>query len=103
MEPEGDPNAQIRSLTALVRTKQNDRVPDALFAAAANERQQFGLCRIAIRANTLSETGELLSPKSARTLGSISAMTVSKEGYVVVACDHVSSVEGSTLAVSEPD
>ena len=102
VDREGVPNAQIRSLTALVRTKQNDRVPDALFAAAANERQQFGLCRIAIRANTLSETGELLSPKSARTLGGISAMTVSKEGYVVVACDHVSSAEGSTLAFLSP-
>ena len=64
MEFEGDSNTQIRTLTAFVRTKQNDRVPDALFAAAAGEQQRFGLCRIAIRANTLSETGELLSPKS---------------------------------------
>lgn len=75
----------IRSFHDLVRTRPNDRVPDALLTAGENEHGPAGIWKIAIRANTIERAVPFDAGSNHKPSTAVSAIAVSASGYVAIA------------------
>lgn len=83
--PESDEAEAIRSFHDLARTLPNDKVADALIAAANGERGPAGIWKIAVRANTLGEIAPFGTAKSGSGGTAVGGAAIANPGFVVIA------------------
>jgi hypothetical protein len=84
--PETKEASKATSYVGLARTLTNDRVADLLYAIAPAAEGPDGLRKIPVHANTLSESALAVRIAPPQELNATGGISVSKEGYIVVAC-----------------
>ena len=101
--PLGDAEQQTeaRTLRGIVRTRPNNQVGDLLIVAAAGDQGPAGLMFIPVRAGTLE--GAVVDPAVARDVVEAGGISVSNNGYIVVAgASHTNGNRSSAIRFLNP-
>ena len=101
--PLGDAEQQTeaRTLRGIARTRPNNQVGDLLIVAAAGDQGPAGLMFIPVRAGTLE--GAVVDPAVARDVVEAGGISVSNNGYIVVAgASHTNGNRSSALRFLNP-